>query len=198
MVDYTIKVKCGANGKVSPEGSVKVLEGADQEFKIAPEAEYKLDKILVDGVDAHGEADLYKFRKVTANHTLDVTFKSVSSDDLADKDYDSQGKRKVSRQKVNDYDPADKADDYDDDRDPADQKYTIDVTYGDNGTVSPEGSVEVGKGAEQIFKIAPEAEYKLDKILVDGEEAHGESDIYKFKKVTADHTLDVTFKLKYP
>jgi hypothetical protein len=197
MVDYTIKVKYGANGKVSPEGSVKVLEGADQEFKIAPEAEYKLDKILVDGVEAYGKDDIYKFEKVAKNHTLDVTFKSVSSEGVADKDYDSQGKLRVSRRKVNDYDPA-KVEDYDDDHDPADQKYTIDVTFGDNGTVSPEGSVEVGKGAEQVFKIAPEAEYKLDKILVDGEEAHGESDIYKFKRVTANHTLNVTFKLKYP
>jgi hypothetical protein len=74
MVDYTITVTCGANGKVSPDKDVKVKEGVDKEFKINPDKGYTLDKLLIDGNQDKLDGDVYTFINVLKDHTLDVTF----------------------------------------------------------------------------------------------------------------------------
>ena len=48
--------------------------------------------------------------------------------------------------------------------------FTITVTSGDGGTVSPSGTVSVAAGADQTFEITPDAGKEIDKILLDNVE----------------------------
>ena len=71
--------------------------------------------------------------------------------------------------------------------------YTITATAGENGTITPEGEVEVIEGADQSFTIAANEGYEVSVVLVDGEEVELTDGVYTFVNVMADHTIDVTF-----
>ena len=49
--DPVITAKAGANGTITPSGSVTVKAGADQAFDIQPNSGYTVSKVLVDGTD---------------------------------------------------------------------------------------------------------------------------------------------------
>ena len=70
---YTIVATAGANGAITPSGSVTVNEGADQSFAIAANAGYHIASVLVDG-ESVGAVESYTFQNVTANHTIEATF----------------------------------------------------------------------------------------------------------------------------
>ena len=65
---------------------------------------------------------------------------------------------------------------------------------GENGTISPSGSVNVKEGESQDFKITPNEGYEIGSLKVDGAEVENPSDTYTFTNVTSDHTIDVSFK----
>ncbi|UCG13138.1 MAG: PQQ-binding-like beta-propeller repeat protein [Deltaproteobacteria bacterium] len=74
---YTITATAGANGSISPEGSVTVLEGEEPTFSIAANLGYEISDVTVDGV-SQGAISTYTFPPVTADgHTISATF-SVS------------------------------------------------------------------------------------------------------------------------
>lgn len=70
--------------------------------------------------------------------------------------------------------------------------YTIEVTSGENGKVSPAGSVSVNYGENQEFKITANTGYHIEKVIVD-EEDKGAIDTYTFDNVKENHTIEVTF-----
>lgn len=74
MVDYIITVTYGAGGKVSPEGAVKVKEGADLKLKIEPTNGYTVGTVLVDGNPDKLTGDAYLFSNVIHDHTFDLKF----------------------------------------------------------------------------------------------------------------------------
>lgn len=80
--------------------------------------------------------------------------------------------------------------------------YTINVTHGINGTVSPTGVVTVNEGAQARIKYTPIFDYRRDQVLLDGIEPVGvdywnhvaRPEGYLFKEgVYQDHTLHVNF-----
>ncbi len=71
---YTITVKVGKNGTVSPSGNVKVEEGEDQKFVFSASKGYEVEDVLVDGKSV-GAVTSYTFEDVKEKHTLSVTFK---------------------------------------------------------------------------------------------------------------------------
>jgi hypothetical protein len=76
---YDIAVTVGANGNVSPSGTVSVVEGEDQTFVITADTGYRIASVLADGVavDTFGNADTnfsYTWQNVTSNGTLAVSF----------------------------------------------------------------------------------------------------------------------------
>ncbi|HJV90257.1 MAG TPA: hypothetical protein VJ623_08145 [Holophagaceae bacterium] len=73
VATYTITASAGANGSVSPAGTVTVASGGSQTFTITPNAGYIISGVSVDGV-AKGAISTYTFSNVTANHTLAATF----------------------------------------------------------------------------------------------------------------------------
>ncbi len=73
---YTITATAGANGTISPSGTVNVTFGGSQSFTISPSATYRVDSVIADGLSLGSLAN-YTFSNVTANHTIRATFTSV-------------------------------------------------------------------------------------------------------------------------
>ena len=71
--DYTITASGGANGAISPSGSVSVEEHGLQTFTITPSTIYHIDDVLVDGVSV-GSVDAYAFSGVMSDHTIFASF----------------------------------------------------------------------------------------------------------------------------
>ena len=76
------------------------------------------------------------------------------------------------------------------------ETYTITLNVGENGTVTTEPETLTGLLAdtEVVFTISPAEGYELDEFKVDGEAVAVENNTYTLT-VTADATVDVTFKL---
>ena len=72
---YEIVASAGANGTIAASGNVAVTCGTDASFTITPDAGYVVDVLTVDGSPV-SPATSYDFIHVTANHTIDVTFKT--------------------------------------------------------------------------------------------------------------------------
>lgn len=71
---YIITAAAGANGSISPSGSVEVKEGADQTFMITADEGYEMENLKVDGSDVSA-ASSYTFNNVTEAHRIEATFK---------------------------------------------------------------------------------------------------------------------------
>ncbi|MBO7572335.1 MAG: T9SS type A sorting domain-containing protein [Bacteroidales bacterium] len=78
----------------------------------------------------------------------------------------------------------------------APQRYDVTLNVGENGSVTtdPETLTGLVAGTEVVFTIVPEEGYELDEFLLDGEAVAVENNTYTLN-VTADATVDVTFKL---
>ncbi len=72
--------------------------------------------------------------------------------------------------------------------------FTITATAGENGTISPEGVVEVVEGGEQIFTFTPAEGYRVATVTVDDEAVEVTENAYTFENVTENHTINVTFE----
>lgn len=77
VASHTITASAGANGKISPSGTVSVADGASQTFTITPDAGFAVAAIKVDGADK-AVASTYTFTNVTADHSIAVTFKAAA------------------------------------------------------------------------------------------------------------------------
>jgi hypothetical protein len=75
---HTIAASAGANGQISPSGTVQVGDGASQTFTITPNSGYVVASLLVDGASA-GYGQSYTFTNVVADHTISVTFTQGST-----------------------------------------------------------------------------------------------------------------------
>jgi len=144
---FTITASAGANGDISPAGSLAQNYGASQTFTITPNIGYHVADVLVDDVSV-GPVTSYTFNDINANHTIAASF--------------------------------------------AINPRTITATAGANGAISPAGAVSVNSGGSQTFTIAPEANYNVLTVLVDGVSV-GPVSSYTFDNVTADHTITASF-----
>lgn len=74
---YTITASAGANGTITPSGTATVNYGtSSQVYQFNPAAGYVVDNVTIDGI-AMGALPSYQFAHVTANHTINVTFKLI-------------------------------------------------------------------------------------------------------------------------
>ncbi len=72
--------------------------------------------------------------------------------------------------------------------------YTIEATAGENGSISPNGEIEVVEGADQVFTITPNEGYAITEVSVDGI-SQGAIDTFTFNEVNAPHTIEAIFRL---
>lgn len=74
--------------------------------------------------------------------------------------------------------------------------YVITASAGNNGSIEPEGEIVVNEGQNQTFTIIPDAGYKIDNVLINGESI-GVVEAYTFTDIDHDCTIEVTFEKKY-
>lgn len=72
--------------------------------------------------------------------------------------------------------------------------YTVTVTSGDNGKVTPAGNVKVEYGKNQTFKIEANEGYHVKQVEVDGENK-GAITSYTFENVKENHTVKAYFEI---
>jgi len=78
---FTITASAGANGSITPTGVVTVGRGGSQTFTIAPNANYRILDVLVDGVSnpAAVSSGTFTFSNVLAAHTISATFSASAA-----------------------------------------------------------------------------------------------------------------------
>ncbi len=74
----------------------------------------------------------------------------------------------------------------------ANQSYSITVTAGDGGSISPSGNVSVVEGKDKTFTFTAKEGYIISDVLIDGKSV-GIVDSYTFKNMDAAHTISVKF-----
>ena len=76
----------------------------------------------------------------------------------------------------------------------------ITASTGDNGTITPIGTIPVVYGANQTFTFISNHSFKPDQLFIDGEDKTNlmVNNSYTFTNVTSDHTIHVTFTLNIP
>jgi uncharacterized repeat protein (TIGR02543 family) len=70
---WTITATAGANGSITPSGSVLVPNATDTTFFVSPNVGYVVANVLVDGGSV-GAVSSYTFTNVTADHTIAASF----------------------------------------------------------------------------------------------------------------------------
>lgn len=73
---YKVQASAGAHGRISPEGEIAVVEGADATFSFAADTGFRVADVTVDGASV-GAPSSYTFHDVRANHTIHVEFQPV-------------------------------------------------------------------------------------------------------------------------
>ncbi|MEL6823087.1 MAG: hypothetical protein AAFP70_15110, partial [Calditrichota bacterium] len=76
---------------------------------------------------------------------------------------------------------------------PAAPTYEITASSGANGSISPDGVVEVDLGLDRAFTMTPISGYQVADVLVDGVSV-GAVSSYTFSAVNSNHTISVTFE----
>ncbi len=72
-VTWTITSSAGANGTISPLGTVNIRDRHSLTYAMLPNTGFAVQNVLVDGSSV-GAVPSYTFAPVTANHTISVTF----------------------------------------------------------------------------------------------------------------------------
>jgi hypothetical protein len=73
-------------------------------------------------------------------------------------------------------------------------EYTLIVSAGANGRISPSGDVKLKQGDTKEFTITPDSGYVIDSIKFNGTAVNASGTLYTTPAITADSTLVVTFK----
>lgn len=73
-------------------------------------------------------------------------------------------------------------------------EYTIAASSESNGSISPEGTINVKKGENYTFTLTPDSGCKVSKIYIDGKKQYVSNNQYTFTAVDSNHTIHVTFE----
>ena len=77
-VKYTVTATAGANGSISPSGTVEVNVGQAQTFVITPSNGYLIDDVKVDSASQGSVASYTFLATTTGTHTIFATFKTIA------------------------------------------------------------------------------------------------------------------------
>jgi hypothetical protein len=220
---FTLSVVSGENGVVSPANSVTLNSGTDQTFTITPDAGYHVSDVKVDGVSV-GSVSAYTFSQVSADHTLEATFAidshTITASSGTNGTIDPAGTVSVNHGSTAAFaitpDAGYAIEDVLVDGSSVGavssytfnqvitehtiqavfeaDTFTITSTAGENGTISPLGSVTLQNGSSQTFAITPDDGYAVSFVLVDGV-SMGLIDAYTFSAVSTDHSIAASFAL---
>ena len=218
---YTVTATTGANGAISPPGTVLVALGGNRSFIITPDTGCHVADVLVDGV-SQGAITGYQFSNVTANHTISVSFAidtytitasagangSISPSGPVTVNHGSNQSFTitpnvgyhvvdvlvdgVSHGSISDYQFSNVIANHTISASFAINTYTITASAGANGIITPSGAVSINHGSSQAFTITPSIGYHVDDVLVDGSSV-GAVTSHQFNNVTSNHTISASF-----
>jgi mannose/cellobiose epimerase-like protein (N-acyl-D-glucosamine 2-epimerase family) len=219
---YTITAGAGAGGSITPSGVTTVFENGTCSYTITPDAGYRIESVLIDGVPA-GAVSTYEFTNIVNNHTINVTFTAVPTYTIAASSSAggtitpagsvtvSEGASKTfsitplngyeisgvsvdgqAISSVSTYTFNNVTENHTINAMFALKTYTITANATAGGSISPSGVLSVSHGATQAFTITSEAGYRLSSLVIDGV-AVTPSATYTFTSVNASHTIAATF-----
>jgi YD repeat-containing protein len=219
---YTITATAGSGGSISPSGAVSVKSGTNKTFTITPNTGYHIAVVTVDGV-SQGAISSYTFTNVRANHTINASFAintfiitasagsggTISPSGSVVVNYSANQSFSItpntgyhvvsvtvdgnSQGAITSYTFSNVTANHTISATFAINSYTLTTTAGSGGTITP-STVVVNYGGSQSFSIAPNANYHIADVTVDGN-SQGAVTSYTFSNVTANHTISATFDL---
>jgi hypothetical protein len=80
---HQITATAGANGSISPSGTLTVDPGSSRTFTITADSNYHIHNVLVDGISV-GAVSTYTFSNVTQNHAITASFVLDNQSPIAD------------------------------------------------------------------------------------------------------------------
>lgn len=141
---FTITASAGENGKIAPEGEVKVYNRSSRTFAITPDTGYHVEKLIVDGQEVDPQTS-YTFENVEGNHEISVEFAKD-----ADKPVDPDPEKPVDPDPEKPVDPSPEK--------PAnpDPQKPVKPNGGNGNQASGNntGAVQTGDAANVLFPIA--------------------------------------------
>ncbi len=223
ILTYSINASAGTGGSISPSGNVNVNYGQNLTFSITPATGYEIADVLVDGVSV-GALSTYTFGNVTANHTIEASFSiltysinasagtggSISPYGNVNVNYGSNLTFSITP--ATGYEIADVLVDgvsvgalstYTFGNVTANHTieasfsilpYSINASAGTGGSISPEGTIILTYGGNQLFSFIPDEGYIISSVWVDGDSL-GFMENYTFESVSENHTIHVDFDL---
>ncbi len=226
-VNTTIFASSGDGGTISPSGATVVPCGGSQTYTFTPFPCSGIDTIVIDGV-SFGSMTSYTFTNVTTTHTISVTFTSGmltinatagpggSIDPPGLTPVSCGGNRTftinpggcsqignvfvdgVSVGAVRNYTFSNVTTDHTISAVFTFSSSTITASAGQGGTITPQGSVSVPCGENQVFGIAPDSCHTIANVMIDGVSV-GAVSSYEFTNVTENHFINASFAvITYP
>jgi hypothetical protein len=219
---YSITASAGANGSISPAGTLQVNHGGSQTYTITPANGHHVSDVLVDG-DSVGPVGSYTFNQVVCGHTIEAVFAVNSYSITASADangsilpaetvsVDHGSTQTFTITPASGYHVSDvlvdgvsigPASSYTFDNIVANHTieasfaantYTITASAAANGSISPSGGVSVIQGQNRTFSITPNAGYRVSDVIVDNNSV-GLVESYTFSNVSATHTIHASFE----
>jgi len=223
---YTIIATAGAGGSISPAGSTTLNHGSNQVYTITPDDGYFIEGVLVDDVSV-GTVTSYEFANVMANHTIAVTFTqnthtvtatagengSISPTGGATIVHGGSQSYTITANEgyhivdvlvdgssvgaVATYEITGIVADHTISATFAINSYTITATASGGGSITPSGIVNVDHGGSQSYTIAPDDNFLIGDITVNGSSV-GAVSTYEFTNVTGNSTIAATFVRPLP
>ena len=221
QISYTITATAGANGSISPSGSVKVNQGTSQTFAITASSGYQVAAVVVDGI-LQGAVSSYVFSNINGDHAISASFKAAPITYTLNTassptnggtvsgagSYSDGATASLTATPSAGWTFVNWTGDLTGTANPAtitmntnknvtavftQTGFTIAASAGANGTISPAGNVSVAKGGSQTFAIAATAGYIVDIVTVDGV-SQGAITSYTFTNVQGNHSITAAFK----
>jgi hypothetical protein len=217
---YALDASAGANGTISPTGTLTANQGDTQVYTFTPSAHYHVSNITVDGV-SQTLANSYTFANIQAAHTISVAFAADTFTITATNGANgsvSPGTTtlgynanqtftispyanfhivdvlvdSVSVGAVGTYTFNNISANHTLAATFAASDITINSSAGANGTITPLGASSVTYGANQTFVINPYSGYQIAGVAVDSVSV-GAVGSYTFNNVTTNHTINAWF-----
>lgn len=216
-----VQAVSGNNGKIYPSGAVVVAEGGSQEFQIQPDIGYTIQNVKVDNNNL-GKLKTFVFEDLSASHTIEAVFEpmlTIQATALENGSLSPTGQIYVP--KHNDQSIVITPDEgYVIDKLVIDgspiapknihvfwnvtqshtllasfRRFQLTATADENGSITPNGQMQVNKGHDQTFDILPNDGYTIEDVVVD-HVSQGAIDRYTFWDIQADHDIYATFVMR--
>lgn len=224
QLDYSLTATSGANGTISPAGTLSFLCGSDQTYTISPAPCFAVADVMVDGVSI-GPVSSFTFSKISASHTIHASFVQLVYSMVAtsgtngtispsgitsslcgtDQTFTIQADPcfavsdvlvdGVSQGGIGAYTFYNINADHSISASFVQMEYSISATSGPGGTISSPGTTSVLCGTDLHYFITPDSCHSIEDVLVDGVSL-GPVASYSFINVTSPHSISVTFSLR--